>query len=186
MTLRQRILLIIGLTVVALNLVSYPIASTLLLNNARQAEEQYTRKQINSVLSVFKQSLEQFNRNFSDWAVWDDAYTFVQDGNPEFMRSTLIEAQLETNEINLIAFIQPSGRIVFGTGFDLGTKQKTPIPKSLQRHLIPGDRSLQHPDLTSTVSDVVSLPEGAMMIVARPILTSEGGGPIRGTLVVGR
>ncbi|PSB34128.1 CHASE4 domain-containing protein [Stenomitos frigidus] len=186
MTLRQRILLIIGLTAVALNLVSYAIASTLLLNNARQAEEQDTRKQINSVLSVFKQSLAQFNRNFSDWAIWDDAYTFVKDGNPEFIRSNLIEAQLETNEINFIAFIQPSGRIVFGTGFDLATKHKTPIPKSLQRHLVPGDRLLQHPALTSTISGVVSLPEGAMMIVSRPILTSEGGGPIRGTLLVGR
>jgi PAS domain S-box-containing protein len=176
----------IGITLVALNAVLYAIASTLLLNSVRQAEAQAIRKQVDGVLSVFNQSLEQFNRNFADWAIWDDAYTFVQNGDPKFIQSNLIDAQLATNDINFIAFIQSSGRIVFGTGFDLRTKQKTPISASLQQHLVPGDRLLQHSDLTSTVTGILSLPEGDMMIIARPILKSNGSGPLRGTLVVGR
>lgn len=186
MTLRQRTLLIIGIAVVTLNAVLYAIASNLLLRNVQQAEEQDTRKQLNGVISVVNQSLEQFNRNFSDWAIWDDAYAFVQNGDPKFIQSNLIEDQLETNQINLVAFIQPSGRITFGTGFDLETQQKTPIPPDLRRHLVPSDRLLHHPNLTHTISGIVSLPEGNMMIISRPILTSEGKGPIRGTLVVGR
>lgn len=186
MTLRQRTLLMIGIAVVALNAVLYAIASTLLLKNVQQAEAQDTRKQLNGVISVVNQSLEQFNRNFSDWAIWDDAYAFVQNGDPKFIQSNLIEGQLATNQINLIAFIQPSGQITFGTGFDLKTEQKTPIPPELQRRLVPGDRLLQHPTLTHTIAGIVSLPEGNMMIISRPILTSDGKGPIQGTLVVGR
>jgi PAS domain S-box-containing protein len=186
MTLRQRTLIIIGITMVALNAVLYAIASTLLLNSVRQAEDQDTRKQINGALSIFQQSLEQFNRNFADWAIWDDAYAFVQDGNPQFIQSNLIEAQLVTNQINAIAFIQPSGRVVFGTGFDTKTQQKTPIPPSLRRHLGPSDRWLQLTPPTSSLAGVLVLPEGPMMIIARPILPSNGKGPMRGTLVVGR
>ncbi|MBE9010288.1 response regulator [Pseudanabaenaceae cyanobacterium LEGE 13415] len=186
MTLRQRTLLTIGIAVVALNAVLYTIASTLLLKNVQQAEEQDTRKQLNGVISVVNQSLEQFNRNFSDWAIWDDAYAFVQNGDPRFIQSNLIEGQLATNQINLIAFIQPAGQITFGTGFDLKIQQKTPIPPELQRHLVPNDRLLQHPHLTHTISGIISLPEGNMMIISRPILTSDGKGPVQGTLVVGR
>lgn len=186
MTLRQRILIIIGSTLIALNAVLYAIASTLLLSSSQRAEEQDTRKQVNGVMSVLTQSLQQFNTNFSDWAVWDDAYAFVQDGNSKFIQSNLIDAQLATMEINLIVLIQPSGRVVFGTGFDLNTKQKTAIPFSVQQHLKPSDRLMQHSDPNRSLSGVLSLPDGPMMIISRPILTSEGKGPIRGTLIVGR
>lgn len=186
MTLRQRTLLIIGLVVVALNTVVFAIAYGLLLKNVKQAEEQDIRNQLNGAVSVVNQSLEQFNRNFADWAVWDDAYAFVQNGDPKFIQSNLISGQLATNQINLIAFIQPSGRITFGTGFDLKTQQKKPIPADLLRRLVTNDRLLRHPTLTSTLSGVVSISEGTMMIISRPILTSDNKGPIRGTLVVGR
>jgi PAS domain S-box-containing protein len=186
MTLRLRTLLIIGIAVVALNAVLYAIASTLLLKSVHQAEEQDMRKQLNGVITVVNQSLEQFNRNFADWAIWDDAYEFVQDGNPKFIQSNLIEGQLATNQINLIAFIQPSGRITFGTGFDLTTKRKIPIPDGLRRRLVPSDRLLRHPTPSSTLSGVISLPEGMLLLISRPILRSDGQGPIRGTLVVGR
>lgn len=186
MTLRQRTLIIIGVAVVALNAVLYGIASTLLLRNVQQAEAEDTRKQLSGVVSVIEQSLEQFNRNFADWAIWDDAYTFVQDGNLEFIQSNLIEGQLETNQINLIAFIKPSGSITFGTGFDLNSNQKEPISTELLRRFVPSDLLVQHATLESSVSGVVSLPEGIMMIISRPILTSDNKGPIRGSLVVGR
>ncbi len=186
MTLRQRTLLMIGIAVVAFNAVLYAIAFTLLLKNVQQAEEQDIRKQLNGVITVINQSLEQFNRNFTDWATWDDAYAFVQNRDPKFIQSNLIDGQLAINQINLIAFLQPSGRLTFGTGFDLSTQRKTPIPEDLLRRFVPSDRLLQHPSLTHTISGIVSLPEGNMMIISRPILTSDGKGPIRGTLVVGR
>jgi PAS domain S-box-containing protein len=186
MTLRQRTLLMVGIAVFALNAVLYAIAANLMWRNVQQAEAQDTRKQLNGVITVFNQSLEQFNRNFSDWAIWDDAYAFVENGDQKFVQSNLITGQLATNQINLIAFIQPSGRITFGTGFDLKTQKKTPIPAELRRRLVPTDRLLQHPTLTHTLSGIISLPEGNMMIISRPILKSDGQGPIRGTLVVGR
>jgi PAS domain S-box-containing protein len=186
MTLRRRTLLIIGTTLLTLNGVLYALSSTLLLQSVRQAEQQDTRKQVNGTLSVFNQSLDQFSRNFADWAIWDDAYRFVQDGNAAFIQSNLIEGQLETNQINLIAFIQTSGKIVFGTGFDQEKKQKVPIPESLRKRLVPSDRLLQPPPSVDGVSGFVSLPEGPMMIVARPILPSDSRGASRGTLVVGR
>lgn len=186
MTLRRRTLLIIGITLLGLNGVLHGVASSLLIGSARQAEIQDTRQMMKGALNVFSQNLSQFNENYTDWAVWDDAYEFVQNGNSKFIQSNLVDAQLSTIRINVILFINKSGQIVFGTGFDLKRNQKTPIPPSLKPHLVLGDRLLQHPTLDSYRAGILSLPEGPMMIVSRPILNSEGTGPFRGTLVVGR
>lgn len=186
MTLRRRTLLIIGITLLGLNGVLHGVASSLLIGSARQAEIQDTRQVMKGALNVFSQNLSQFNENYTDWAVWDDAYDFVQTGNAKFIQSNLVDAQLATLRINIIIFINDTGKIVFGTGFDLNRNQKTAIPPSLKRHLVLSDRLLQHPTLESYHAGILSLPEGPMMIVSRPILTSESTGPFRGSLIVGR
>ncbi len=186
MTLRIRTLLIIGATLIGLNAVLYSISSTLLLGSWKRAEEQDTRQVMRGVLSVFAQNLEQFNESFNDWAIWDDAYQFVQDGNQEFIQSNLIEPQLAYLRVNLMIFINLSGKVVFGTGFDLKSGKATPIPAVLKSRLVRSDLLLQHSYPTSNLSGIVLLPEGPMLIVSRPILNSSGKGPIKGTLIVGR
>ncbi len=186
MTLRIRTLLIIGATLIGLNAVLYSISSTLLLGSWKRAEEQDTRQVMRGVLSVFAQNLEQFNESFNDWASWDDAYQFVQDGNQEFIQSNLIEPQLAYLRVNLMIFINLSGKVVFGTGFDLKSGKATPIPAVLKSRLVRSDLLLQHSYPTSNLSGIVLLPEGPMLIVSRPILNSSGKGPIKGTLIVGR
>ena len=176
----------IGVTLVSLNGALYAVSSTLLLGSSRQAEEQDTRQITQGALSVLTQNLDQFNDRFSDWSDWDDAYQFVQDGNAEFIRSNLIDTQLATLRVNAIAYVNPSGKIVFGTGFDLQNGKKTPIPAALLKRLKVGDRLLQHPSLDSNFAGIIATPEGALMISSRPVITSERKGPIRGALVVGR
>ncbi|MGA7932445.1 MAG: CHASE4 domain-containing protein, partial [Kovacikia sp.] len=186
MTLRKRTLVIIGATLIGLNAVLYSISTRLLLGSSVQAEEQDTWQMMKGVLNVFAKSLEQFNEKYVDWSVWDDAYKFVEDGNQEFIQSNLIDPQLANLRINLMVLMHSSGRIVFGTGFDQTKGKKTPIPEALKRHLVKGDLLLQHPDSTNTLTGVMLLPEGPMMIISRPIVNSAGKGPIRGTLIVGR
>ncbi len=176
----------IGATLVSLNGVLYAVSSTLLLGSSRQAEERDTRQVTQGALSVFTQNLDQFNARFSDWSDWDDAYRFVQDGNAEFVRSNLIDTQLATLRVNAIAFVNPSGKIVFGTGFDLQNGKKTPIPGALLKRLKVNDRLLQHTSPDSNFAGIIAAPEGALMIASRPIITSERKGAIRGTLIIGR
>ncbi|WP_421658760.1 response regulator [Leptothermofonsia sp. ETS-13] len=186
MTLRKRTLLIIGATLIGLNAVLYGISSTLLLGNSKKAEDQDTRQIMKGVLSVFAQNLEQFNESFNDWAMWDDAYQFVQDGNQVFIQSNLIEPQLAYLRVNLMIFINTSGKVIFGTGFDLKSGKATPIPAALKPHLVRSDPLLRHLYPASNLSGILLLPEGPMLIVSRPILNSAGKGPIKGILIVGR
>ncbi len=186
LTLRRRTLLIIGVTLVSLNAAIYAVASTLLLGSSNRAEEQDTRQVMKGVLNVFNQNLEQFNANFADWSSWDDAAKFIQDGNSEFIRTNLIDPQLSMLQVNVILFIDRSGNVVFGTGFDLQQGQKIPIPQGVKQHIATSDRLLRHATPQSTATGILMLPEGAMMVASRPIVNSEGTGPILGSLIVGR
>ena len=167
--------------------VLYAASSTILLGSIRKAEEQDTRQLVKGVLGVFAQTQDDFSSRFADWAAWDDTYTFIEDANEQYIESNLVpEAFATTVKLNLLLYIHSSGRIVFGTGFNLKTSKKTSIPEAIRKHLFPNDLLLQHLDPKSKLAGIVLLPEGPMLITSQPIVTTKGKGPIRGTLIFGR
>lgn len=85
MTLRLKTLLIVGLTLIGLVGVLYAASSRVLLSSLAVAEEQETAKVVRGATSVLNLAIRQFNDRFADWSDWDDSYTFVQDGNAEFV-----------------------------------------------------------------------------------------------------
>jgi signal transduction histidine kinase/sensor domain CHASE-containing protein len=186
MKLRHWTLSILSATLVGLNLALYAVASRLLLANAAQAEQQEVCQQMQGLGKSVEQRLEQLSTRFTDWSSWDDTYRFVQDGNAEFIRSNLIPPQLKNLQVNLLLIVRPSGEVVFGTGFDLGRMQRLAIPPQVAARLRPGDRLLTPARTQQPVTGLLPLPQGPMLVAARPILTSSNYGPARGVLIIGR
>lgn len=184
--LRKKTRLLFGIALTGFMGVLYAASSTILINSLRQAETQYTHAAVAGVSSVFRQTEEDFSTRLADWSAWDDTYTFIQDANKNYIKSNLVPESLETLKINLALYIQPSGKIVFGTGFDRTHKKYTAIPQALQTQLSPQSLLMRHPNTKSSLDGIVLLPEGPMMISSRPIVTSVGKGPIRGTMIFGR
>ncbi|MFZ5924928.1 MAG: sensor domain-containing diguanylate cyclase, partial [Bacillota bacterium] len=75
---------------------------------------------------------------------------------------------------------------VFGKGFDLNEGEAIPVPRGLQEYIAPNGRIRSRSTTISTATGIAVLPEGPMLLAARPILTSEWKGPSRGTLIMGR
>jgi PAS domain S-box-containing protein len=186
MTLRKRTLLIIGLTLIGLIALLYTITSIILLDSFARLEEQDARQNVSRVQSALSDSLQTLNATAGDWAPWDDTYAFVEDGNEAFIQNNLVDSTFANLQLNLMLFIRPSGELVYGKAFDLEKQQEVPIPQGIQPHLATNAPLLRLPDTTSSVTGVILLPEGPMLVASRPILTSNDEGPIRGTLVMGR
>lgn len=189
MTLRQKTLLTIALTLVSLNAVLYSISSTILLRNSLQAEEENGRQAITAAHRIFSQNLklylDEFENRFKDWSAWNDTYEFIANKNQDYIQSNLIPESLTSIRANLVLYIDLSGNIIFGTGFDPSKAQKTPISESLRKHLLEGDLLIERYS-PETRTGIFSLPEGIMMLTAQPILTSKETGPARGTVIFGR
>jgi len=186
MSLRKRTLIIIGLTIVSLIVVLYATSRIILLGSFAELEERDTRWNVERALSALSDELSVLDTTINDWAARDDTYAFIENPDESYIQSNLIDGTFITLRLNLMLFVHSSGRIVFGKAFDLQNEEEVPVPQSLQEHLTDNALLLRHPTTESSITGIVLLPEGPMLIASRPILTGEDEGPIRGTLMFGR
>jgi PAS domain S-box-containing protein len=186
MKLRRKTLSIVGITIAGLTGILYAASSSILLGSLIKAEEQEATQVVKGVLSVFGQTADDFNSRFADWSAWDDTYAFVQNRNSKFIASNLVPEGLASSRVNIAVFVNTSGKIVYGTGFDSEKLKLTPVPEALKRHISLSDPLLQHPHPKSSLAGILLLPSGPILITSRPIITTKSTGPIRGTLIFGR
>jgi PAS domain S-box-containing protein len=186
MTLRRKTLLIVGITNILLILVLYALSRIIVLGSFARLEKQLVRQNVERALSALSDQVHTLDTMVFDWAAWDDTCAFIEDGNQEYIRSNLVDETFISPRLNLMLFADASGQIVLGKAFDLETEQEIPVPKDLQEYLSANPYVLRHPDTESSITGILLIPEGPLLIASRPILTSEEVGPIRGTLIMGR
>jgi len=187
MKLRTKTLLVIGATLVGLNVLLYAISSTILSRSVTKAEEQSVRQRVKGVLNVFAQTQSDFSFAMLGWSSWDDTYKFINNGNKDYVKANLVPESLAVRKLNLVLYVNPSGQLVYSTGVDLKTNQNLPIPEALREHIsLNGPPLLQHSNLHSTLTGILLLPKGPIRITSQPILTSRGTGPSRGSVIFGR
>jgi len=186
LTLRRKTLLIISATTFSLILVLYIATQTILLDSFAKLERQFARQTIERAMKVVSEEIAALDETVYDQAAQDEAYDFVEQLSDEYIQSNLADENLIRLGVSLILFVDDSGQIVFGRGFDLHNGRQVPVPQSLQVHFAENDLLLRHADLENSVSGLLLLPEGPLLVASRPILTSEREGPIRGTLIMGR
>jgi len=164
----------------------YAILSNLFLGSFANLEQSDTHENISRALEALAEELDNLNLTTRDWAEWDETYTFVQDLNEEYKKSNLSESVYTNLNINLLLYLDNSGHIVYGSGYDLHNKTTTPIPAEFQKLLTPTNLLLQNNHPMSSLTGLVVLPESPILIASRPILQNEAKGEPMGTLIMGR
>ena len=186
MTLRQKTLIIISMTLLCLLMSLYLSLSTIWLNGFAQIELHQTYQNIEQVTEALANDLEQLNTTAKDWARWDESYAFVEDVNERYVQANLGDQSLANLRLNILLFINNAGQIAYGKGLDLQQKAEVPVPDSLRQYLTTHPRLLQHEGADSSHTGIVLLPEGPLLVACQPIVKSDRTSPIRGTLLMGR
>jgi signal transduction histidine kinase len=186
MGLRTKTLIIISLTLISLIATLYIMSQIILLKSFADLEEQRAREDIERVLSALAAELTNLDTTTQDYAEWDDTYTFVVDGNQDYIDANLTDLTFIDLRLNLILFINTAGQVVYGKSFDLANNQIGDVPTGLNAYLSANSPLMKHPDIESHLAGIVLLPEGPMLVASRPILTNESQGPSPGTLIFGR
>lgn len=186
MTVREKVLAFIGLTTLALICAIVLVLYFVLWQSFETLEEQTVLRDVNRVLSELSNRQENLTRKIADYAMWNDTVEFIATGDPAYVRSNLVDTTFEQLGASVFGFFDLNGIPVYLQGFDLNTNRKIDVPESLRHQLEPGSRLLAFSGEEGVNQGLLQLPEGLMMISSRPILTSEGEGPIRGTVVIGR
>lgn len=183
---KQKTLFVITVGLLGILLLLLLSARFIVLTSYRAIEKASAKEHLQRVVNAIDNELDSMASSTGDYAAWDDTYRFMQDGNAEFIKSNLAEDSLAKLRVNLVAFVRPSGEIVFAKALDSGTAKAVPLPPGLGQHLTASSPLLQHRSTESTVKGVLVTHGTPILVVAKPILTNEGKGPIRGTLIMGR
>ncbi|MCH8986439.1 MAG: hypothetical protein IIB04_07480, partial [Acidobacteria bacterium] len=132
------------------------------------------------------QELAHLSTLCNDWAVWDDSYQFVMDRNQDFIDSTLTGDVLDVAHLSLLMYCRNDGQIVWMEAASSVLEPADILAAFPSKQFDPNHFLLQHASLESDVSGVMLVSGYPLLIVSRPILTSDAEGPKRGTLVMAR
>lgn len=186
MKLRWNILLWIGSLLVLLSVVLLLLGKLVFLQSFVRLEEQQSRQTLIRGIHAVEQKILFINRTASDWASWDDTYRFMADRNHSFLESNLVDSTFQSLGLNVLLLLDGRGQVVEGKAFDLERESALPPFNGLLRELRQRADfwSFSQPD--RQLSGILNLPEGPLLMAAHPILNSEGEGPVRGCLFMGR
>ena len=182
MMLRNKILAIIGLTLAGLLIVLSFFSRMVLLRNFARLEEQDARHNLERARSALWNELTNLDHSASDYASWDQTYHFLSGTNPGYPQRELPDDTFERLRLSMVLLANNAGRVVISRGYDWNRRTAVPVPVSVHEKL----RLLLVSHAKNGAVGVLLLPEGPMLVSARPVLTSRNAGPARGTLVMAR
>ena len=187
LSLRIRILSGVALAMAAGVALIYVLGSSSVSAGFDKLEQHDATVSVSRVHDALNQQLDSLDRTIVNWSSWDDTYAWIQDQNPQFVQSNLGDSALSQLGVNLLVFVDVNGKVVWAKTADLksGAVSET-MPDGLAAYETTNAKLLTHPDPAAPVSGLINLPGGPMMVDSRAILTSDGSGPSRGTMIVGR
>ena len=184
MKLRLKLIIILSLLIGVLITTLYIFSYTAIFSRYQLIENNEVKQELGRTINVLDHEINRIDSTTKDWAKWDDTYSFMADGNQNYVDSNLVTVTFETNDVNVILYYDSSGKLAYGRAYDLDQWTWMEIPHYFLGDLTDKDiLAVQPSDYTK---GILALPEGAMLFSSQPILTSMGEGPIRGTLVMGR
>jgi sensor domain CHASE-containing protein/nitrogen-specific signal transduction histidine kinase len=186
MSLRQKSLFfILGLCLILITAV-YSISRGIILTNFQSLEEQNTNQNLERVQNAIDAKINALDTFTQDYAGWDDTYAFIEDANKEYIESNLVDETFSGTKINMMVFINNEGEIIYSKMYDLKLNQSLPLTNDFKPFISAKSQLLSHESLEVGKSGVVLLQNDPMIVVSRPILTSEKQGPARGSLIMGK
>ena len=186
MNLRWTILGLIAFTFLGLVLIFTISLQSLLIPHFRTEEMRASTLNVQRALRVLENNFSTLTNTSKDWARWDDTYQFVQSVNPSFVQDNLSMETFIDLDVNILAFIDLEGNLVYGKAFDLRQQGELPLPDTLRDHIVRGDLLLARSETTEPRFGLLATEQGPLGLVSAPVLRTSGAGPAVGTFLIGR
>jgi signal transduction histidine kinase/CheY-like chemotaxis protein len=155
----------------------------ILMRGINRLEEKSVRTNMARLQEALSEKISNLEIKLSDWSSWDDTYAFIENRNENYIKSNVMDKTLANLKINLMVFLNNHNAVVYSMGLDLIRNTTLPFPLELSNLCTTGALFINQPN--RILSGILMLREGPLLIVSKPILTSEDKGPARGTLLFG-
>lgn len=185
MSVRRKTLLIILTTLACLTIAIFAISQIIIANSYYNLEAQKIRENVRPAQSAIFDDVARLDSVCQNIARRDDTYSFIQNIDKQYTNSTLDNRFFSDFGINFALFLDKSGNLVYGKGFDVGSQREISLEPSLREAQLNSILPILYSNDDNIHSGIVLLPESPAIIASYPILTSLGSGPNQGTLIIG-
>jgi len=189
MTVRLRVLLIVGAAAVAVIGTLYAALRYLTLDRFLSLEDLEAKETTIDVQANFREEIEKLDRSNVDLSVYDGTYDSMPKPTRKYLHSILGDGPsgwMDQQRVNFLLFVDSAGNTVSARGFDPATAGTVDVPEDLQAHVLRTDRLLEFHGPRDRIDGLILLSSGPMLVVSRPIVHTNYAGPARGTLVTAR
>jgi len=149
-----------------------------------ELEQADTSENVERVQEAIFTEQTYLNNVVQDWACWNDTYSFIEDGNQQFIDSNIQNQTFAGLKINTIIFVNNTGSVAYAKSVDINTGEEELVPEGLLKLI--EDGTLLTKSENGSISGYVLLGKDPMFISCHPILTTNCNGPVKGTLIFGR
>jgi diguanylate cyclase (GGDEF)-like protein/PAS domain S-box-containing protein len=185
LTVRQKSLLAVGVTLSSSIAIVYFASSNILLRSYAELEKRNSRENIERVIEAHDQYIEKLHAGNTAWSVWDDTYEFIQNADRKYIKDNIGDGIYTKANLDAIVMLNLAGEIIYGESYDRQQNKRVPVPQSLKEYIKTNPSILKHSISNGCRGGLILLPENPMIVSSCPIVTTQMKGPSRGTTIVG-
>lgn len=167
-------------------LMTWAVQAYVIQPSFEQIEFAEAREDLHRCKDAIGSDLQNLSNIARDWGAWDDTYGFIAGEPNDFEKTNLMQETFSNTDTEFIAFLRSHNEVVWMRCFDRNTRKYTSIP-DLETAV--SDPMLKLSDLKKFDEEragILRTSVGPMLIVSRPITTTNHEGAIRGAVVMGR
>lgn len=124
-----------ALGIASVLLISGAIVTTLfnqvILDQFKELEDVQAERNGARILEALQAEVRATQALVKDWGMWDDAYSFVKSGTPEFVEANLTYPALDPINTDHLIFLDQETQPIFSTSIDRENEKLAPMPNGL-------------------------------------------------------
>lgn len=180
----RRIALAWGVALSLFVLVGHMLFSTYIIEDGfREIERRHIQDKLTAAQHGIDSVVNQLDIFVWDWSSWDDTYVFAQDENQQYITSNLVTSTFTAQDLTAVVIRNRKGWTVYARAVD---NEGADAPKLLAALNESIEKRLPRLSKDDTFRGLIRLGDVFYITATRPILTSDGGGPVMGTLTMVR
>ncbi len=185
MTVRAKTLLVIGITLIGLISLLFAVSNAILLSSLQQLERAQTLRELRHIRMAIQEDQTNLQNLAGAWAILDDTCDFVDNPRGHAAPVNTSLASLANNELDLIAYCDTRGKLIYSRAFDRQRWKDQPASKSFANHLAEHGTQMLATSPPGH-SGIILLSDGPLLLAAYPIISETPRKRTHGTLFLGR
>jgi two-component system NtrC family sensor kinase len=183
---RVRLPIGIGFALVSVTSLLFAVSSATLLNSAKHTESEELVEHLARVEAALQTQLLALSNAATDYATWDDTYTFAQGNNPTYPDNALSAVTFTSSQSSWLAIAQDSERFLYTAAFDSEAEEIIPPASNLQSVLQTLPILFEFTDEQPTQQGILSMAGQVTLVASSPILRTDRSGPAAGVFIFGQ